>query len=264
LVNQIPALKYIPDWFPGARFKRQAKQWRECAEAQGTAKSSIASRLLSSMDEDDPKTPQEEQVLRNVLATIYVAGGDTTVAVIENFILGVVQSPEILKKGQKVVDDAIGTDRLPDFRDQKSIPYVDALMKEILRWRPITPPGKFCAGTLLCVMADDEYQGYRIPAGSTVIGNALAMLNDEAVYGPDTHLYNPERFLTKEGKLNPCVKHPEMVFGFGRHQCPGMDMAESSIWMTIASILACFDIVKSVDDEGFVIEPEEGYSSGLV
>ncbi|THU90783.1 cytochrome P450 [Dendrothele bispora CBS 962.96] len=273
LVNQIPALKYIPDWFPGARFKRQAKQWRECAEvvqslpmkfvkesmAQGTAKSSIASRLLSSMDEDDPKAPQEERVLRNVLATIYVAGGDTTVAVIENFILAVVQNPEILKKGQKAVDDAIGTDRLPDFGDQKSIPYVDALMKEVLRWRPITP-----LAAPHCVMADDEYRGYHIPAGSTVIGNAWAMLYDEAVYGPDTHLYNPERFLTKEGKLNPRVKHPETVFGFGRRQCPGMDIAESTIWMTIASILACFDIVKSVDDEGFVIEPEEGFSSGLV
>ncbi|THU98674.1 cytochrome P450 [Dendrothele bispora CBS 962.96] len=273
LVNQIPALKYIPDWFPGAHFKRQAKQWRGYAEAmaslplqfvkesmaKGTAKPSIASRFLSSMEEEGPRSPKKEEVLRNVLATVYVAGSDTTVAVIENFILAVVQNPEILKKGQKAVDDAIGTDRLPDFGDQNSIPYVDALVKEALRWRPITP-----LAAPHSVIADDEYQGYHIPAGSTVVGNAYAMLYDETVYGPDTHLYNPERFLTKEGKLNPHVKHPEAAFGFGRRQCPGIDIAESSIWMAIASILACFDIAKPVDDLGFEIEPEEGLIFGIV
>ncbi|KAK7462214.1 hypothetical protein VKT23_007819 [Stygiomarasmius scandens] len=273
LVNQIPALKYIPDWFPGAYFKKQAKEWRQYAEtmpslplkfvkdsmAQGTAKSSIASRLLNSMYEDGSWTSGKEYVLRNVLATIYVAGSDTTVAVLENFILAIVQNPQILKKGQKAVDNAIGTDRLPDFSDQGSIPYVDALMKEALRWRPITPLAAPHA-----LMVDDEYRGYHIPAGSIVVGNAWAMLYDEVLYGPDTHLYNPERFLTKEGTLNPDVKHPEMLFGFGRRQCPGMDMAESSIWITMTSLLACFDIVKSVDDNGFVIEPPEEYVSGIV
>ncbi|KAF9061653.1 cytochrome P450 [Rhodocollybia butyracea] len=273
LVDQIPALKYIPEWFPGGNFKKQAREWREYADAtptlplkyvkdsmaDGTARSSIASRLISTMEEEGSRTPENELLLRDVLGSIYVAGSDTTTAVLENFVLAMVQNPEILKKGQSAVDAVVGSNRLPDFSDQDSIPYVDALLKESLRWRPITP-----LAAPHCLTTDDEYQGYHIPAGSIVVGNSWAMLHDEVIYGPDTHLFNPERFLTPDGKVDPEVKHPEMLFGFGRRQCPGMDMAESSIWMTIASLLACFDIVKAVDRKGRPIEPVEEYSSGMV
>ncbi|KAF5336271.1 hypothetical protein D9758_016055 [Tetrapyrgos nigripes] len=290
LVDQIPALKYVPEWFPGGTFKKQAREWREYANATptlplkfvkdsmaaGTAKSSIASRLISAMDEEGNRTPESETLLQDTLGSIYVAGSDTTTAVLENFVLAMVQNPEILKKGQRAVDEVVGPNRLPDFSDQGSIPYVDALLKEALRWRPITPLGSSYRNLLVtstlkpdlaaphCLTTDDEYQGYHIKKNTIVVGNSWAMLHDEVLYGPDTHLYNPERFLTSNGKLNPEVKHPEMLFGFGRRQCPGMDMAESSIWITIASMLACFDIVKAVDSKGCPIEPLEEYSSGMV
>ena len=51
--------------------------------------------------------------------------------------------PEIQRKAQAEVDRVIGSDRLPTFADQSSLPYVDALVKEVLRWKPVTPLGKF-------------------------------------------------------------------------------------------------------------------------
>jgi len=109
---------------------------------------------------------------------------------------------------------------------------------------------------------DDEYRGYRLPAGSIVIGNAWAILHDEAIY-PDPHDFKPERFLLN-GKLNPMVKSPEAAFGFGRRLCPGRHMALSSIWISVVSILATFDITKAVDEEGNIIEPSYEYFSGLI
>ena len=49
--------------------------------------------------------------------------------------------PEIQKKGQAAVDAAVGSDRLPDYNDEGKIPYVDALVMEVLRWRVMLPLG---------------------------------------------------------------------------------------------------------------------------
>ncbi|ESK94724.1 cytochrome p450 [Moniliophthora roreri MCA 2997] len=272
LVDQLPFLKYVPEWFPGANFKRQAREWRETVSAMpqlpmdfvrrstanGNAKDCIATRVLESMHEDGSYSPEKEQLLQNVLAAIYAAGADTTVSALGTFILAMVLNPEIQKKGQAAVDEVTGGSRLPDFSDHHSIPYVDAMVKEVLRWKPVTPLAVPHLST-----SDDEYKGYFIPKGSVVIGNSWAMLYDESLYGPRTDQYNPDRFM-KDGELNPDIKHPEMAFGFGRRQCPGQDMAESSIWITIASILACFDISKAVDENGVPIEPSGEYTSGML
>lgn len=128
---------------------------------------------------------------------------------------------------------------------------------------------------------DDEYNGYRLPAGAVVIGNtwwalsrmpvsmpllfthsSRAILHDEESY-PDPFSFKPERFI-KDGKLNPEVQDPEVAaFGFGRRICPGRHMATATIWMAVASILAAFKITKAIDEDGNIIEPSGEYSSGL-
>ncbi|KAJ8094478.1 hypothetical protein PM082_010912 [Marasmius tenuissimus] len=169
------------------------------------------------------------------------------------------KNPESQKKCQQKITEVIGNDRLPDFSDMGTIPYVDAIMQETLRWNPVTPlamPHR--------VIEDDEYRGYHIPAGAVVFGNSWAILHDESLYGPDTHLFDPERFITAEGTLNFDVPHPTMAFGFGRRQCPGLEQAESTLWLTIASILCCFNIAKHIDEEGVVDEPSCKYTSGML
>ncbi len=89
------------------------------------------------------------------------------------------------------------------------------------------------------------------------------MLNDVSVYGENPDVFNPDRFL-KDGEINPDIPHPEEAFGFGRRICPGQDMAEASMWMTIASILTVFNITKAVDDKGNVVEPSGEFTSGLL
>jgi cytochrome P450 len=52
-----------------------------------------------------------------------------------------VQNPDTQKKAQVAIDLVVGTERLPDFSDENSIPYIDALVVEVLRWRPALPLG---------------------------------------------------------------------------------------------------------------------------
>ncbi|KAJ7900774.1 hypothetical protein B0H13DRAFT_1622299, partial [Mycena leptocephala] len=73
----------------------------------------------------------------------------------------------------------------------------------------------------------------------------------------------PERFLL-DGKLNPAVKDPQAAFGFGRRICPGRHVATSSIWITIVSVLAMFDITKEVGEDGHTVEPSYEYEDGII
>ncbi len=75
--------------------------------------------------------------------------------------------PEIQAKAQAEIDAVIGTDRLPDFEDKPSLPYLNAVLKETLRWEPVVPTGLPHMST-----EDDTYQGYYIPKGSIVMGSA--------------------------------------------------------------------------------------------
>jgi cytochrome P450 len=59
------------------------------------------------------------------------------------FILSMVLYPDVQKRAQAEIDSVIGTDRLPTFEDRASLPYVDAILRETLRWQPILPLGNF-------------------------------------------------------------------------------------------------------------------------
>ncbi|KAJ7147705.1 cytochrome P450, partial [Mycena crocata] len=176
------------------------------------------------------------------------------------FILSMVLNPQAQKKAQAGIDSVVKEGHLPDFDDSEvSLPYVSAIVKEVLRWRPVTP-----LALPHFVPVDAEYRGYTIPADSILIANAWCVvhLQKQNMY-PDPYKFNPKRFLLN-GKLNPDIKDPDAGFGFGRRIFPGRHMAVSSIWIVVASTLATFDITKAIGDDGKVIEPDCKYLARLV
>ena len=89
-----------------------------------------------------------------------------TVSAFYSFFLAMALHPEVQKKAQEEIDRVGGPDRLPTFDDQPDLPYVDALLKEILRWNPVAPLGLPHVTT-----SDDTFEGYYIPKGSMLIAN---------------------------------------------------------------------------------------------
>lgn len=49
--------------------------------------------------------------------------------------------PDIQKKAHIELDSVVGRERLPTFEDRPRLPLIDALCKEVMRWRPVTPLG---------------------------------------------------------------------------------------------------------------------------
>ncbi|KAL1751148.1 cytochrome P450 [Schizophyllum commune] len=275
LVNSVPALKYVPEWVPGADFKRQAREWK--AEARYMVDKPFEEVKNDELGESPFPTSftalalekeVDEDVIKDAAATMYQGGTDTTVCTILNFVLAMLDHPEILKRAQAELDSVLKPGQWPDFDDEERLPYVTAIVKETMRYMPVTP-----LALAHCYSGEepDFYKGYTIPKNSVVIPNVRAMVHDEAsrsavhtVY-PDSYAFNPERFLDSSGKIDHNVRDPaNIIFGFGRRICAGRKLAYASSWITIASTLRVYDIQKVKRVDGSVVEPSKEYISGLI
>ena len=72
----------------------------------------------------------------------------------------------VVEKAQEGLDRVVGNERLPELSDRENLPYISALLKELLRWACPVP-----FGVPKRVVEDDVYKGYHIPAGANIIEN---------------------------------------------------------------------------------------------
>ncbi|KAI0060009.1 cytochrome P450 [Artomyces pyxidatus] len=265
LVNDLPFLKYLPDWLPGTGFKVLAKKSCELGEevingplefvkeamSNGTAKLSLAVDALREVH-----TAKQERDLAIALGSLHAAASDSMVAVLSSLFLVLVLHPSVQEKAQKELDRVTGGTRLPDYEDRSSLPYLDALCKELLRWQMIAPLA-FPHATI----EDDVYDGYFIPKGSLVMANGWSMLHDPTQY-PEPDTFKPERHLNADGAF---IDDPTMntVFGFGKRICPGRHLVDQKLFIAVALVLSTLTFAKAKDANGNEI-PVEGTFSGNI
>lgn len=267
LVNLVPALQYLPDWFPGAGFKKTAREWRKTLNymvegpfqfvtksmEEGTARTSMASQLLRNAE---ALSADEVHDIKWATATVYAGASDTTVATIYSFFKAMILYPEVQAKAQAELDHVIGADRLPTIADRERLPFVSALAMEALRWHVVAP-----TGFAHSVRDDDLHDGYFIPKGSIVIPNLWYMAHDPRSYY-DPMKFNPDRFVrTKDHE--PELDPREIIFGFGRRICPGRLFADASVFLTCAMALAAFNIGPHMED-GKPVIPDVKQGTGII
>ncbi|KAK7053208.1 hypothetical protein VNI00_003827 [Paramarasmius palmivorus] len=261
IVDAFPPLKYLPGWFPGTISKYQVEKGAKLLDKairspfeQAQARMvngdaivpSICSRYFSSLaDRTDLEDQQEVDDMANVLGTAYIGGMDTTLGVLEVFVIAMLLYPNVQIKAQTILDSALHG-RLPEYTDHGTVPYIDALLDEVVRWMPVAP-----MATPHALIEDDVYNGYVLPKGATCIANVWAILQDEEIFGADTNKLIPERFLDADGcLLTEKEESVDVIFGFGRRSCPGKSMAREFLWIAIASILSAYEICGGEDEEG--------------
>lgn len=147
MVDLIPLLKYMPIWFPGASFKRQARQWREDLD------------VLAQVPFDTVKSD--------------IKSGDFASSYVADHLLdgeGVSKDDEhdIMWTAARV-----GSARLPTLDDQPNLPYITACVKEVLRWWTVAP-----IALPYRAIKDKVFGTYFIHAGSTVVANIWGMMHD--------------------------------------------------------------------------------------
>jgi cytochrome P450 len=210
LVESFPILKHVPNFLAPWKAEVQRRGREEAAVNMDlvrvvqrdiqTAKTpdSVPTSLCKQLLEARAADPQSFILLSDrdfsfIPASLFGAGSDTTASTLCSAFLALVTNPETLHAAHAELDAVIGSSRTPVFDDEKSLPYIRALCKEVLRWRPVAVLG----GTPHASTESDTYRGFYIPAGTNVLGNTWA-INLNELYYPNPHHFNPLRFLDVE------------------------------------------------------------------
>ncbi|KAE9397724.1 cytochrome P450 [Gymnopus androsaceus JB14] len=267
LVDIFPFLNRLPPWL--ARFKQEGLKAHQTytdlfvslleSETNKSYRNLSFAASLSKNEKDLGLTIKEKAWLAG---SLFGGGSDTTASVLSVFMLAMILHPHVLKKAQAEIDQVVGKARMPCFQDQGNLPYIGAIMKEALRWIPITPLG-------LARSSNDPliYKGHYIPGNSIILTNVWAMNRNPDVYHNPTE-FIPERYLSSDNKREIRPKYTREgthAFGFGRRVCPGSNIANNTLFITIATMVWGFDItlsdpshppsMDSLMDNGAVLRP---------
>ncbi|GJE86824.1 cytochrome P450 [Phanerochaete sordida] len=265
-----PSAKHLPAWFPGAWFVRYANKHRhliwdmaskpfqqvERELAAGTAQPSFLSMHLEDMERDGTRNDAEAiAALKTASAHMWTAGAETTWSTLLIFILAAARNPEAMRAAQAELDAVLGPGpaRLPTFEDLDDLPLVWGVVYETLRFHSALP-----LGIPHRAMADDVYRDMHIPRDATVLVNATALARDPAVYS-DPERFWPGRYQAPHSEPPPTG----LGFGFGRRVCPGRHLAEASLCIVVASVLAVFDIAPAKDAQGRDVLPEVRFTEAI-
>ncbi|KAJ8521864.1 hypothetical protein ONZ45_g1495 [Pleurotus djamor] len=281
LVDYFALLKYIPKWVPFAAFQvlaeasrhdasrmsnhpfKEAKESIMSGDARnGKATPSLVSRSLANLGAQGHAVDESELIVRDVAGVAYIGGADTTPSSITTFFAAMVLFPHVQRKAQDEIDLVLGSLRLPTFEDFPEMLYLQAMVWEVLRWKPVVPLGSSFPLSV-SRMYTELATGYRLPAGSHIFCNAWQIMQDDK-YFTDPASFNPERFI-KDGKIDTeLTEVVQISFGFGRRICPGRFMAMDTLRLWMASTLAVFNITAVKDDQGNYIYPQTELVPGLL
>ncbi|XP_014670262.1 PREDICTED: cytochrome P450 2C15-like [Priapulus caudatus] len=174
----------------------------------------------------------EFQLLKT-LQDLLAAGSHTVITTLRWGLLFMLKYPRVMHKVQAEIDDVIGRGRLPCMADEDKMPYTEATIAEVQRVGdviPITPHE---------VLHDMEQGGYSIPAGTMLIANLTAILNDPK-YFPEPEKFSPERHLDENGHF---VRHEASIpYCIGTRVCMGESLARMELFVFFTSILQNFAI----------------------
>ncbi|KAL2132834.1 hypothetical protein VTI74DRAFT_3233 [Chaetomium olivicolor] len=268
IMDRFPATRYLPDWLPFMERLRYARTWRPAIQkltslpfevalgkiGMNSGVESFVHTRAGIWNANFREGVRNEFTLKDIkgaAATIVIAGNDTTAATLTLLVLYLMQNPSVQDKAQAEIDRVVGNHRVPDWDDLPNLHYTNLVLQETYRMNPLSPLGIPHAS-----LADDVYNGMFIPKGTIVYPNVWAMCHDESVYAEPFRFW-PERYLPKwqGGNEEPL---PAGNFGFGRRVCIGKHLAENSLLIALATMLATVDIDWPLGEDGKPVpfEPE--------
>ncbi|KAJ7076073.1 cytochrome P450 [Mycena belliarum] len=255
-LDVLPALKYLPArWAP----------WRSVC---GLVKSEMATFHLEHSTAAEKRTveaPQpndkdkdsymdyimrlglsfeEYQIFSYTSVPLVEAGSDTSAAFLLSLILILGLYPEHQERARLEIEAVIGTTRMPELEDFKRMPFVDALVKEVVRIRPSFPIGVPHSTT-----EDIHYKGYVVPKDSTVFLNIYSIFHNPDLFA-DPEVFNPDRFLGSEHGTRPGMDtdfRDNFNFGAGRRICPGQYVARTTMQLSTMRLIWAFTFGPPVD-----------------
>ncbi|MCJ1447440.1 MAG: hypothetical protein MMC23_007951 [Stictis urceolatum] len=285
LADLFPPLASIPEylqwWRPRALATRarQSKVWLrywEDLKAETNTETTgrcLAGDWLRHFSHNPGAELIDEQQWAFFAGTMLEAGSESTASVLLACLAHLAVARDVQEKARAELTTACGPDP-PTFSVKPSCPYIRAIIQETLRLVPSTNNG-----IAHYTNEDTEYNGMVIPKNTVVAINTLALYHSASRYDEPLE-FHPERYLRQENDLQTNLK-PEVadadhikphgaeryIWGAGRRICPGMYLAENTLFVALAKILWEFDITPPLHDDGakkLVELQDEAFESGRI
>jgi cytochrome P450 len=183
----------------------------------------VLSLLIEARDEDGNAMSDDE--LRDEMVTLIAAGYETTADALAWAFEQLLVNPRTLERAEQEVRDVVGPSGVLEAEHLARLDYIDAVINESLRIRPVVP--------LFSRKAAVPFQvgGYEVPAGTVICPSSVLAHFRPDVY-PEPYTFKPERFLGK--KPDPYAWLP---FGAGGRRCLGMPFALYEMKVVLATVL---------------------------
>ncbi|XP_028772207.1 cytochrome P450 78A5-like [Neltuma alba] len=182
--------------------------------------------------------PKEERLSDSdivaILWEMMFRGTDTIAILLEWIMTRMVLHQDIQTKARQEIDERVGQrNRVRDI-DISNLPYLQSIVKEVLR---LHPPGPLLSWARLAVH-DVHIGKFHVPAGTTAMVNMWAITHDPCVW-EDPWVFKPERF-TKDDVSIMGSNLRLAPFGAGRRVCPGRALGLATVHLWLAQLLHQF------------------------
>ncbi|XP_009777846.2 geraniol 8-hydroxylase-like [Nicotiana tabacum] len=195
----------------------------------------------------------DRQTIKPLILDLFLAGSDTSAITTEWAVAELLRNPQKLQKLREEILQQIGIERPVKESDIDKLPYLQAVVKEVIRLHPAAPlllPHK--------AQEDTEIFGFIVPKNSQVLVNAWAIERDPK-YWENPLEFMPERFINSS--VDYKGRDFEYIpFGAGRRICPGMPLAIRMVNLMLASIVQPFSwkLPKGMAPENLDMEEQFG------
>ncbi|KAL5722170.1 hypothetical protein ACHQM5_005721 [Ranunculus cassubicifolius] len=173
--------------------------------------------------------------IKAIILDIIESTSNTSAATIEWTLTELLMHSEVMTRVQEELTTVIGMDRIVEEGDLGKLVYLDMVIKEVIRLRPVSPiiPRKS--------INDITIEGFHIPKNSLVIINAWAVGRDQKMWSDTAEDFCPERFNNVEIDIRG-PDYKMIPFGAGRRKCPGTELGLRTVKLVLAQILHCFSL----------------------
>ncbi|KAL1594629.1 hypothetical protein SLS60_010390 [Paraconiothyrium brasiliense] len=246
----------ILQWPPIARLiGPNEKSKSGFGKSMATARRLIDDRLKS---ETDSRTDMLAAFMRHGLTREdlfteawlqIIAGSETTATSIRGTMLYVISNPRVYAKLQREIDDTVAKGLAPGVVPDavaKELVYLQAVLREGFRIRPpvtdIVPKKVPAGGDRVVVEGETVF----LPGGTNVGYSVDGLNSRKDIFGEDADLFRPERWIVDESggdikKITEMKKTTELIFGYGKYQCLGKNIAWMEYSKAVFEVRPCYE-----------------------
>ncbi|KAH6638279.1 benzoate para-hydroxylase [Boeremia exigua] len=260
-VGILPQIKPYAKYFPDPFFSQGMKAIENLAgiavarvnerlARPDTDRVDLLARLMEGRDESGNKLGREE--LTAEALTQLIAGSDTTSNTSCALLFHCLQHPDVIRKLQQELDNALPSDDVPTYAAIKDLTYVDNVIKETMRIHStsslglprVIPPGP---GLTI--------NGRHFPQGTVLSVPAYTIHHSKEIWGPDADTFRPERW----EKVTEKQKAAFIPFSYGPRACVGRNVAEMELALIVCTVFKRYEFELRQGEmetrEGFLRKP---------